>query len=172
MKNKKPKKQEIIFYSSPQGDIKIEVFFADETVWLSQKRMAELFNVEVNTINYHLKEAYSSKELEEKPTIRKIRIVQKELKALNLVVNIYLDYAELQARKQIPMHMKDWIGKLDAFLEFNEYQILHDKGKISAEVARKLAEEQYERFRVEQDKNYISDFDKMAGKYLKGKDGK
>ncbi|HKL34553.1 MAG TPA: RhuM family protein [Tangfeifania sp.] len=65
---------EIILYSTPQGDIKIEVFLQDETVWLTQRAMGELFGVETNTINYHLKEIFKSKELEEQSVIRKIRI--------------------------------------------------------------------------------------------------
>jgi len=69
---------DILFYSSPAGNVRVEVIFNDETFWLNQKRLAELFGVEVNTINYHLKEIYKSGELEEHATIRKIRIVQKE----------------------------------------------------------------------------------------------
>lgn len=65
-------------YSAADGKIKLEVFLQDETLWLNQKMMAELFEVEVNTINYHLKEIFNSGELQEKATIRKIRIVQKE----------------------------------------------------------------------------------------------
>ncbi|HEX3044481.1 MAG TPA: virulence RhuM family protein [Bacillota bacterium] len=65
---------EIIFYSSPQGNIRVEVIFQDENLWLSQKRMAGLFGVEVNTINYHLKEIFQSGELVEDAVIRKIRI--------------------------------------------------------------------------------------------------
>lgn len=69
---------DIILYTSESGDVKVEVFFSEETFWLSQKRMAELFGVEVHTVNYHLKEIYSSGELKVEPTIRKIRIVRKE----------------------------------------------------------------------------------------------
>lgn len=69
---------DIIFYTTPQGDVRVEVFFEDETFWLTQKRMAELFGVEVHTINYHLKEIYKSAELQEETTIRKIRIVRME----------------------------------------------------------------------------------------------
>lgn len=72
------KQPEIIFYTSPQGDIKIEVFFQDETIWLTQKRMAEIFNVDVKTINEHLKNIFLTKELIENSVIRKFRIVQKE----------------------------------------------------------------------------------------------
>ncbi len=69
---------EFLLYRSPNGEIKVEVFIHNENVWLTQKRMAELFDVEVNTINYHLKEIFKSGELDENSTIRKIRIVQKE----------------------------------------------------------------------------------------------
>lgn len=69
---------DIIFYNSPTGDVKIEVIFNDETFWLNQKRMGELFGVETNTITYHLKEIYKTNELEEQSTTRKIRVVQKE----------------------------------------------------------------------------------------------
>src|SRR4030067_323659 len=293
------KEGEIIFYTTPDGAVHIEVFFQDESFWLSQKKMAELFGVEVHTINYHLKEIFNSKELNEKATIRKIRIVQKEgsrnvardvdfynldvviavgyrvnsyqatqfriwatktlrefiikgfvldderlkqgrhfgkdyfdellerireiraserrfyqkitdiyaqcssdydpkaeitllfyktvqnklhwaitgktapeiiagradagkpfigvktwknapkgkilksdvsiaknylmekeIKALERIVSMYLDYAENQTARQIPMKMRDWIGKLDAFLQFNEYNILKSSGKV------------------------------------------
>ena len=73
-----PQYSDIIFYSSPEGNIHVEIVFSDETFWLSQKRMAELFGVEVHTVNYHLKEIFKSGELKEDSTIRKIRIVQRE----------------------------------------------------------------------------------------------
>lgn len=73
-----PQYSDIIFYNTPTGDVKIEVIFNDETFWLTQKRMAELFGVESHTITYHLKEIYKTGELEEPATTRKIRVVQKE----------------------------------------------------------------------------------------------
>ena len=69
---------EILLYTAPQGKTHVEVYFEDETFWLSQKKMAELFGVEVQTINYHLKEIFKTNELEEKATIRNFRIVQRE----------------------------------------------------------------------------------------------
>lgn len=72
------KENKIIIYQTENEDIKVDVYFEDETFWLSQKSMANLFNVEINTINYHLSQIYDSEELEEKSTIRKFRIVQKE----------------------------------------------------------------------------------------------
>lgn len=327
---------DIILYSTPEGNIRVEVYYEDETFWLSQKRIAELFGVEVNTINYHIKEIFKSGELKENSTIRKFRIVQKEgsrevqrevefynldmiiavgyrvnsyqatqfriwatkilrefiikgfvldderlkqgerfgkdyfdellerireiraserrfyqkitdiyqqcsidydkdsgitqiffktvqnklhwavtgktaaeliseradskkknmglktwrnapkgkilksditvaknylekdeIKELERIVTMYLDYAENQAAKQRPMKMKDWIEKLDAFLKFNEYEILTNPGKVSNEVAVQLAGKEYEKFRVEQDKQYISDFDEEVKKIKK-----
>lgn len=73
-----PEQSDIIFYNTPTGDVKIEVIFNDETFWLTQKKMAELFGVESHTITYHLKEIYKTGELEEKATARKIRVVQKD----------------------------------------------------------------------------------------------
>src|SRR4030067_2896367 len=91
MKNQEEKLfSDIILYTAETGDVKVEVLFSDETFWLSQKRMAELFGVEVLTINYRLKEIYASGELKEEATIRKIRIVQKEGKRdISRVIDYY-----------------------------------------------------------------------------------
>ena len=72
------KRSDFLLYTTPDGDVRIEVFFEDETVWLTQKRMAELFGVESHTITYHLGEIFDAGELEETPTTRKIRVVQNE----------------------------------------------------------------------------------------------
>lgn len=96
-----------------------------------------------------------------------------EIDHLNRIVTMYLDYAELQAVRNRPMYMKDWIEKLNAFLQFNEYDILNDAGKVSHEVAVALAQKHFEKFRVKQDKKFISDFDKEVKKLLdKGKGDK
>jgi hypothetical protein len=73
-----PQENKLIFYTTPEGGIRVEVLFQNETFWLSQKKMAYLFGVEAHTINYHLKEIYASGELKEEATIRKFRIVQQE----------------------------------------------------------------------------------------------
>src|SRR5258707_4451210 len=81
---------EILLYAAPEGKTHIEVFYEEETFWLSQKKMAELFGVEVPTINYHLKEIFKTKELEQPSTIRKFRIVQKEgLREVSREVDFY-----------------------------------------------------------------------------------
>ncbi len=88
--NPPPHEGKIIFYTTPEGVTKVEVVFQDETFWLSQRRMAELFDVEVNTINYHLKEIFKSNELKEETTIRKFRIVQTEgVRSVTRDVDLY-----------------------------------------------------------------------------------
>src|SRR5450759_464062 len=328
-----PRYSDIIFYTSPEGNVSIEVIFNDETFWLSQKKMAELFNVDVRTVNEHLQNIYKTTELLREATIRKIRIVQKEgnrdvardvdfynldaiiavgyrvnsyqatqfriwatktlrafiikgfvldderlkqgkrfgkdyfdellerireiraserrfylkitdiyeqgsidynkdaeitqtffktvqnklhwaitgktaaeliaerasaekpnmglttwkkgpagkiqksdvsiaknyliekeIKDLERIVSMYLDYAELQAGRHIPMKMEDWIQRLDAFLRFNEYEILTNAGEVSAAVAKELAEGEYEKCRVGQDHDYEGDFEREANR--------
>ncbi|MFT4155905.1 RhuM family protein [Parafilimonas sp.] len=82
-----PQDKEIIFYATPEGNIKVEVLYNDETFWLTQKKMAELFGVETNTINYHLKEIFKSKELDEDSVIRIFRITADDGK--NYLTNFY-----------------------------------------------------------------------------------
>lgn len=91
--------------------------------------------------------------------IAKNYLNEKELKVLNRIVTMYLDYAELQAENHNAMTMKDWVEKLNAFLQFNGKEILHNAGKISAKVAQELAYKEYDKFKVKQDKLYKSDFD-------------
>lgn len=88
-------------------------------------------------------------------------LVESEMSELRRIVNMYLDYAENQASRQIPMSMKDWVDKLDKFLEFNEYYILQGKGKISREDVNKFVKEEYEKYRPIQDKMYKSDYNKF-----------
>lgn len=105
------------------------------------------------------KNSPTGKILKSDVAVAKNYLIEKEIKELERVVTMYLDYAENQAARQMPMKMAEWIFKLDAFLQFNEYQILQDAGKISHEVAKQLAEKEYEKFRVIQDKNFESDFE-------------
>jgi hypothetical protein len=81
-------------------------------------------------------------------TVAKNYLNEEELSSLNRIVTMYLDYAEDQARRWRPMHMREWKEKLDAFLRFNEREVLESPGKITAEVAKQLALEEYEKFRV------------------------
>lgn len=324
------KEGSILLYQSDEGEVNIQVLFADETVWMSQKKMAELFDVEIPTVNYHLKEVYQSGELDENSTIRNFLIVQQEGKRkierdiafynldaiisvgyrvnsrqatqfriwatktlreyivkgfvldddrlkngqhfgkdyfdellgriaeiraserrfyqkitdiyaqcsadydpnseitktfyatvqnklhwaitgntaaetivhrvdaqkphmgltnwkaspdgkilksdvtvaknylsetelghLNRIVVMFLDYAQNQAERHTLMQMEDWVKRLDAFLQFNEYDVLNNAGKVTTAVAKALAEAQYEIYRVKQDELYQSDFDQL-----------
>ena len=326
--SEKLREGDIIFYRSSEGETRIEVLYESDTFWLNQKKIAELFGVEVPTISYHLKEIYAAGELTEAATLRRIQRVQtegkrkvtreieyynldaiisvgyrvnsvqatqfriwatqtlrefvvkgfvldderlklnarfgkdyfdellerireiraserrfylkitdiyeqcsidydkhaeitktffktvqnklhwavtgqtaaeiiaeradaskpsmglttwknapkgkivksdiataknymieSEIKELERIVSMYLDYAENQAARQIPMKMADWVHRLDAFLKFNDYEVLTNAGSVSAEVAKRLAEEQFTTFRVKQDQAFESDFE-------------
>ena len=91
--------------------------------------------------------------------IAKNYLNEKELKDLNRIVTMYLDYAEMQAENHNAMTMKDWIDKLNAFLQFNGKEILHNAGKVSTHVAQELAYKEYDKFKIKQDEIYKSDFD-------------
>lgn len=330
-----PKESRFILYASPDGQVKIDVFVQNETVWLTQKKMADLFGIEAHTVNYHIKEIFDSGELKEDSVIRKIRITaadgknyltnyynldmiisvgyrvnsrqamqfriwatkvlreyvikgfvldderlknggnilgkdyfdellerirdiraserlfyqkitdiyaqcsidydpnsevtqefyatvqnklhwaihghtaaeliarrvdaskpymglttwknapkgrirktdvtiaknylaESELRQLNRIVTMYLDYAEMQAENKRPMAMKDWVAKLDAFLKFNEKDVLTSPGKVSSEVAKELAEKEFEKYekkiRKIETTQAVSDFDKLIEK--------
>ncbi len=103
-------------------------------------------------------------------TVAKNYLNKPELDHLNRIVTMYLDFAELQAVRNKPMYMKDWIEKLNAFLQFSEYEILTNAGCISHEVALALVAKEYEKYRVVQDREYVSDFDKEVKRLMGKKD--
>lgn len=94
-------------------------------------------------------------------TIAKNYLSEQEMSYLERIVSLYLDYAELQAERKIPMSMEDWAKRLDGFLEFNGNELLTGPGKISAEQAKLHAETEYEKYRIIQDRLYASDFDRF-----------
>ena len=94
-------------------------------------------------------------------TVAKNYLSEQEMRYLERIVSLYLDYAELQAERKIPMSMEDWAKRLDGFLEFNGNELLTGPGKISAEQARLHAETEYEKYRIIQDRLYESDFDRF-----------
>ena len=85
-----------------------------------------------------------------------------EIQELNEIVTMYLDYATRQARRHIPMTMADWASKLDAFLQFNDAEVLQNKGKVTDAIAKTFAESEFEQYRVIQDRLYQSDFDRLV----------
>lgn len=94
-------------------------------------------------------------------SVAKNYLSQDELQALERIVSMYLDYAEYQAGRHIPMTMEDWAVRLDRFLEFNEHEILQDSGRVTHEIAKSFAESQSEIYRIVQDKLFRSDFNRF-----------
>ena len=94
-------------------------------------------------------------------SIAKNYLDSEEMDSLARIVSMYLDYAEFQANRNIPMTMEDWKSRLDAFLQFTEYEILHDSGRVTAEIAKAFAESEFEKYRITQDRLFRSDFDRL-----------
>ena len=159
----------------------IEVRVQDHDIWLTQKAIGQLFDVDRSVVTKHLKKIYESGELSEKSTcanfaqvadngkivkadvtIAKNYLSKDEIQELNEIVTMYLDYATRQARRHIPMTMVDWASKLDAFLQFNDAEVLQNKGKVTAAVAKAFAKSEFEQYRVIQDRQYQSDFDRLV----------
>ena len=110
---------------------------------------------------YSWKNAPDGKIVKADVSVAKNYLDKDEMSELNEIVTMYLDYASRQARRHIPMTMNDWKTKLDAFLEFNDAEILQNKGKVTAAIAKQFAESEFEKYRVIQDSLYQSDFDKL-----------
>ena len=112
------------------------------------------------------KKAPSGKIIKSDVSVAKNYLTEQEIRQLDRIVTMYLDYAENQAEKHIPMTMEDWSKKLDAFLQFNEYDLLNNIGKVSTEVAKAFAESEFEKYRIIQDRLFQSDFDKFSSSGL------
>lgn len=125
----------ILLYKTPSEEIKLEVLIQNETIWLTQKQIAELFYVNVPAISKHIKNIYESGELKEVSTISKMETVQKE-----------------------------GITKFNSFLSVNDMQILQDKGKVTAKLAKELALGEFEKYKVTRDADETSDFDKYIAR--------
>lgn len=108
-----------------------------------------------------LKKCSDGKILETDVVIAKNYLSEEEIKELNNLVSMYLDFAERQVKLGHIISMQEWKEKLEMFLNLNEYNILKDNGKIKREIADKLALDEYEKYRVVQDQKYISDFDEL-----------
>ena len=111
------------------------------------------------------KKAPNGKILKSDVVVAKNYLSQDEIKSLDRIVTMYLDYAEDQAERNIPMTMKDWSQKLNAFLQFNERDILQNAGKVTAVIAKEFAISEFEKYKVIQDKSYKSDFDRLLGEF-------
>jgi hypothetical protein len=114
-----PGQSNFLLYTAPDGEVRVDVFFQDETAWLTQKRMVELFDVEVNTVNYHLKEIFNSGEFGENSVIRKIRITANDDKEYltnfyNLDVIIAVGY---RVNSKRATQFRIWAAKTLKFIE-------------------------------------------------------
>ncbi|MFA7193274.1 MAG: virulence RhuM family protein [Bacilli bacterium] len=152
-----------VFYKTVQNKMHWAITGQTAAEIISSRAKAELPNMGLTTWNNSPK----GKVLKSDVSVAKNYLNKKEIDELNRIVTMYLDFAENQAARQIPMTMKEWIEKLDAFLQFNDYSVLKNAGSISAEIAKELATKEFEKFRVIQDEDYESDFDKEV-KRIKG----
>lgn len=138
---------------------------------ITGKTAPELLSSRADSSKEHMglttwKNAPDGKIMKSDVKVSKNYLDKDELSALNNIVNMYLDYAENQARRNKLMSMADWAQKLDAFLQFNEYDILNNSGTVSRKIADELVLREYEKFRIIQDENYVSDFDKATQKLI------
>jgi hypothetical protein len=95
---------------------------------------------------------------------------QAEFSKLDRLVNMFIDFAELRALNRQVMTMRDWLKQIEKFLNFTDQQILRHAGQISHKMAYAKADEEYEKYRIQQDTEYLSDFDRELARYLKGSD--
>jgi len=132
------------------------------------KTAAEVISERADSTKPHMGlTSISGKKVKKKDVfVAKNYLTKEELEELNLVVDQYLSFAELQARNNKAMPMADWVRKLDDFLRLNEKEILQNKGSISKKLADERAEEEYAKFKKREDANYISDFDRSMKKFL------
>lgn len=130
------------------------------------KTAAELVMSRADSEKEHMgltswKNAPTGKIMKSDVSVAKNYLSRNELDELSRIVSMYLDYAESQARRHIPMTMEDWAQRLNAFLQFNEREILENPGKASAEIAKAFAQSEFEKYRITQDRLFQSDFDKL-----------
>ncbi len=143
-------KGQFLVYQAEDGTLKLDVRLEGETVWLTQPLMAKLFQTTQQNISQHVLNVYEEGELAPEATHKKFLSVRLEGKR--------------EAMRRIPMYMRDWIKKLDGFLTINDRDILNHAGKISHEMAKQLAESEYEKFHGKRllDPEKLSDFDKAV----------
>ncbi len=130
---------------------------------------AELIVSRANAEKEHMglntwKNAPEGKIIKTDVVVAKNYLKEKELRSLDRFVTMYLDYAEDQAEMGIPMTMKDWAEKLNAFLKFNRREVLDNPGKVTSEIAKAFAESEFKKYRLVQDRLFESDFDKLIKK--------
>lgn len=153
--------ENFLLYTTASGDTRVECRIQNETIWLSQKLLAELFLTSKQNIGQHLQNIFLECELNENSVVKEFFTTASDgknyrTKFYNLDTIIAVGY---RVKRGIVMKMTDWIGFLQNFLELSNYPILTDNGSITAEKAKIKAECEYNTFRKQQDVDYRSDFD-------------
>jgi len=145
------------FFKTVQNKLHFAIHGKTAAELIMDRANAEQENMGLTT----WRNAPKGKILKSDVTVAKNYLTLEEMDSLNRIVTMYLDYAENQAKRKIPMTMEDWANKLNAFLQFNEYDILNNYGKVTAEIAKAFAESEFEKYRIVQDRLFESDFDKL-----------
>lgn len=153
-----------LFFKSVQNKLHFAIHGKTAAELIIGRADAEKDNMGLTTWKHSPK----GKILKSDVSVAKNYLTLDEMDSLNRIVTMYLDYAENQAKRKIPMTMEDWAIKLNAFLQFNEYELLHDSGRVTAEVAKAFAESEFEKHRVIQDILFESDFDRLLKETEKG----
>lgn len=151
------------FFKTVQNKLHFAVHGKTAAELIVERADAEKTNMGLTT----WKKSPSGKIVKGDVIIAKNYLTIEEIDKLNRIITMYLDYAENQAMRRIPMTMEDWVNKLNSFLQFNEYEILNDPGIVTAEIAKNFAESEFEKFRVNQDQLFESDFDKFTNELIK-----
>lgn len=145
------------FFKTVQNKLHFAIHGKTAAELIMNRANAEKENMGLTT----WRNAPKGKILKSDVSVAKNYLSLEEMDSLNRIVTMYLDYAENQAKRKIPMTMEDWANKLNAFLQFNEYEILNNAGKVTAEIAKAFAESEYEKYRIVQDRLFESDFDRL-----------
>lgn len=144
------------FFATVQNKLHFAIHGHTAAEVITQRANSEKDNMGLIT----WKNAPKGKIIKTDVSIAKNYLTEKELKQLDRFVTMYLDYAETQAEQNIPMTMDDWAKRLNAFLQFNQKDILKNAGKVTQAIAKAFAESEFEKYRIIQDKLFESDFDK------------
>jgi len=160
--------KEVLIYNTPDDKVRVEVLVQDESLWLRQDKIAELFSTSRNNVTTHLKKIFASGELCEKSNVTKIDIANsdKPVKFYNLDAIIAVGYRVNSHRATMfriwaTERLREYIIK--GFVMDDEHSVLGDKGSVSAELAKEHAENQFAIYNIEQLCNYKSDFDDLLG---------
>ena len=157
--------QTLNFYKTVQNKLHWAITGNTAAEIIERRANAENPNMGLTT----WKNSPDGKILKSDTNIAKNYLSEKEISELNRLVELYLNFAELQAERNIPMKMNEWVEALDSFLKINRYDLLNNPGKISHDMAIQKAESEYSKFRKIQDQKFISDFDKEVKKIKKKK---